>query len=158
MCIGNIVLFPAPLTLFQIIPLIKKLVFCLPSSQYLFWFLKEHNYFKSVATKRGFSPSIINQAVKKFTKPPCNYTLSNDVKIKPDNSVVLPFYPLLCFKLAKILKRFNFKVILSQLINLISLLLNPPSQSFINGEYIKSLVNIATYVILAKLNITLKHV
>ena len=64
-----------------------------------------------MAIKRGFNPSVIDQAVKKFTKPPCNSTLSNDVKIKPDNSVVLPFYPPLCFKLAKILKRFNFKVI-----------------------------------------------
>ena len=53
---------------------------------------KELNYLKFVAIKRGFNPSVINQAVKKFTKPPYNCTLSNDVKIKPDNSVVLPFY------------------------------------------------------------------
>ena len=65
----------------------------------------------SVAIKRGFSPSIINQAVKKFTKPSSNSTLFDDVKIKPDNSVILPFYPPLCFKLAKILKLFTFKVI-----------------------------------------------
>ena len=51
---------------------------------------KELNYLKSVAIKRGFSPSIINQAVKKFTKPASNFTLSDDVKIKPDNSVILP--------------------------------------------------------------------
>ena len=51
---------------------------------------KEHNYLKSVAIKSGFSPSIINQAIKKFTKPASNSTLSDDVKIKSDNSVILP--------------------------------------------------------------------
>ena len=71
---------------------------------------KELNYLKSIVIKRGFSSSIINQAVKKFTKSPCNSSLSNDIKIKPENSIVLPFYPPLCFKLDKVLKRFNFKV------------------------------------------------
>ena len=60
---------------------------------------------------RGFSPFIINQAINKFIKPPWNSILSNVVKIKLDNSAILPFHLPLCFKLAKILKRFNFKVI-----------------------------------------------
>ena len=111
-------MFSAPLRLSQIILLLKKFsVFytyvyrslnIFPDSSFL---RRELNYLKSVAIKRSFSPSIINQAIKKFTKPPHNSTLSNDVKSKSYNSVVLSFYPPLCFKLAKILKWFNFKVI-----------------------------------------------
>ena len=59
----------------------------------LLYLKKELNYLKSVAIKKNFNTSVINQAVKKFSKPPCNSTLSNYVKIKPNNSVVLPFYP-----------------------------------------------------------------
>ena len=92
----NLFLFPAPLTLFQNHPANQKI-----STFYTYAYralnvcsnsslLKEElNYLKSVA----FNPSIINQAVKKFTKHPYNSTLSNDVKIKRGNSVVLPFYP-----------------------------------------------------------------
>ena len=83
--------------------------FSFSSSVSLLFNLFNNLQFKLINLRAKTSSSVINQAIKKFTKPLCKSTLSIDVKIKPDNSVVLLFYPPLCFKLSKILKWFNFK-------------------------------------------------
>ena len=48
---------------------------------------------------------------KIITKHSSKSTLSNDVIVKHDKTIVLPFYSPLWFKIAKILKRRKFKVI-----------------------------------------------
>ena len=68
-------------------------------SKFVFILLCLKKELKVPGNQKGFSLSISNQDIKKFTNSP----LSNDDKIKPDNSVVLPFDPLY-FKFAEILK------------------------------------------------------
>lgn len=67
----------------------------------------EIKYFKSSSLARGYNPSFIDNAQSKFNNPKCVPSVSSNVSVF--NSIVLPFYSLLCLKIYKLLSRFNFK-------------------------------------------------
>ncbi|MDI4567834.1 MAG: GIY-YIG nuclease family protein, partial [Mycoplasma sp.] len=85
---------------------------------------EELNYLKAIAIDRGFSPNIINQAVKKFSSQHTKrHTLVlGDYK----NSVVIPFFPSISYKVAHILQKFNFRVVYSPINKIPSSILKDP--------------------------------
>ena len=67
----------------------------------------ELNYLRAVAIDRGFSPKIVDRAVTKFSTPRDRKPISDSVH----NLAVIPYYPIVSSKIAKILKKFNFKTV-----------------------------------------------
>ncbi|KFM63614.1 Transposable element Tcb2 transposase, partial [Stegodyphus mimosarum] len=71
----------------------------------------ELNYLKAVAIDRGFSPVIIDKAVKKFSES--HHRRHSTVRNNINDFVVLPFYPSVSYKVEWILHKFNFQIFCS---------------------------------------------
>ena len=87
---------------------------------FLFNFPNACNYLKSLAFNRRYMQSIIDKALNKFKELKCSVCLSD---VYP-NSMVLPFYSSISFKITKILSQFGLKVSINFLTNSNYYLLN----------------------------------
>ena len=67
-------------------------------------------FLKSLAVYRGYNPSIIDVALRKFNKPVHESTLHSKV-FNSKNVVILPFYSRLSYKISRILSRFGFRIV-----------------------------------------------
>lgn len=73
--------------------------------------LDELNFLKSMASDRGFNPSVIDKAVKKLTRNKPVSTLTRFSSYRTVPTITLPFFGRLSTKFANVLKQFSFQVV-----------------------------------------------
>lgn len=65
----------------------------------------ELKYIKAIAINRGYPSQIVDRAFSRYYKP-----RSPDLD-KPQNVIIMPFYPKISYQLVRILKKFNFNTV-----------------------------------------------